>query len=67
MKLWLHSLGSGDWFGVYRAYDVLVWLVFRFSQPGVPANILARFQDAEPLRFEGRCLNDLVDYQWQRV
>lgn len=67
VKLWLRSLGSGDWFGVYTAHGVLVWFVFRLSEPSVPVSILARFQDAEPLRFEGSCLNDLIDYQWQHV
>ncbi len=68
VKVWLRACDSGDWFVVYRARNVLVWFLFQFSEARETWDfMLAKFQDAERLYFEGATLNDLINYQWQRV
>lgn len=68
VKAWFHPFESGDWFVVYRARTLLVWFLFWLSESDDAWQAtLGRFSDAERLYFEGRQLNDLIDYQWQRV
>ncbi len=68
VKIWIRQFDSGDWFALYRARNVLVFFLFRLSNTDVIWNgMLARFQDAEHLSFEGTRLNELIDYKWKKV
>jgi len=68
VKIWLRRFNSGDWFALYRAKNVLVFFLFRLSETLDNWNgMIARFQDAERLAFEGTRLSELIDYKWQKV
>ena len=59
---------NGDWFVVYNADDVLVYLLFWFSgDKSVLSGIQNIFDDAERLLFEGLNLNRLINYEWKKV
>jgi hypothetical protein len=68
VKVWLRRFHSGDWFALYRAQNILVFFLFRFSEKNTIWNgMVKRFQDADCLFFEGEHLNALVDYQWRKI
>jgi len=68
VKIWLRRFDSGDWFTLYRARNVLVFFLFLLSDTHANWDgMIARFQDAERLSFEGTRLTDLIDYKWQQV
>lgn len=68
VKVWLRRFDSGDWFALYRAQNILVFFLFRFSETDTIWNgMIERFQDADRLSFEGEHLNALIDYQWRKV
>ena len=68
VKVWLRRFESGDWFALYRARNVLVFLLFRLSSVNDNWNgMLACFHDAERWSFTSVRLTDLISYQWQRV
>lgn len=68
VKVWLRRFDSGDWLAGYRARNVLVFLLFRFSETDTIWNgMIERFQDAERLCFEGEHLNALINFRWRKV
>lgn len=68
VRIWLRHFNSGDWFVLYRAQNILVFFLFRFSETDAIWNgIIERFHDADRLFFEGEHLNALIDYQWRKV
>lgn len=68
IKAWLRPMENNDWFVVYKADDVLVYLLFWFSgEKYVVDRISEIFDDANRLLFEGKHLNLLVNYVWQKV
>lgn len=68
VKVWLRPFATGDWFAIYRARNLLVYLLFRMSESDeIWRGVLAQFPDAEPLAFEGSRLTDLIGYEWRRI
>ncbi|MFZ2207657.1 MAG: hypothetical protein WAV22_03200 [Porticoccaceae bacterium] len=68
VKVWLRPFETGDWFVLYRAYNILVFLLFRFSDDAtIWTGMCDRFQDADRLCFEGSNLNELISYRWKAV
>ncbi|WP_310451891.1 hypothetical protein [Sulfuritalea sp.] len=68
VKVWLRPFETGDWFALYRAYNILVFLLFRFSDDDtIWTGMCDRFKDAERLCFEGSNLNELINYRWKTV
>lgn len=68
IKAWIKPMENGDWFVVYKADDVLVYLLFWFSgAKAVLSGLSSIFDDAERLLFEGAHLNQLVNYRWQQI
>lgn len=68
VKVWLRRFDSGDWFALYRAQNILVFLLFRFAETDAIWNgMIERFQDTDRLCFEGEHLNALIDYQWRKA
>jgi len=68
VKVWLRPFETGDWFAIYRARNLIVYLLFQMSDSEeISRGVLAQFPDAEPLAFEGARLSDLIGYEWQRV
>ena len=68
VKAWIRPMENDDWFVVYKADDVLVYLLFWFSgDKAVVVGLSDIFNDAERLLFEGKHLNQLVNYEWQKV
>ena len=68
VKVWPRQMENGDWFVVYNADDVLVYLLFWFSgDKSVLSGIQNIFDDAERLLFEGLNLNRLINYDWKKV
>lgn len=68
VNVWIRPFDSGDWFALYRARNVLIYFLFRFSNTDTTWDgMLARFPDAERLSFDGTRLNELIDYKWQQV
>ncbi|HBU28917.1 MAG: hypothetical protein A2X71_12885 [Thiobacillus sp. GWE1_62_9] len=68
VKVWLRRFDSGDWFALYRAQNILVFLLFRFAETDAIWNgMIERFQDTDCLCFEGEHLNELTNYQWRKA
>lgn len=68
VKIWLRRFDSGDWFALYRAQNILVFFLFRFSETATIWNgMIERFQNTGCLSFEGEHLNALINYQWRKV
>ncbi|MEE9494670.1 MAG: hypothetical protein V3W04_15025 [Gammaproteobacteria bacterium] len=68
IKAWIRPMENDDWFVVYKADDVLVYLLFWFSgEKAVVEGVSEIFNDADRLLFEGRNLNLLVNYEWKKV
>jgi len=68
LKVWLKRFPTGDWFALYRAYNVLVFFLFHFSDDdSMWTGMCDRFRDAERLCFEGSNLNELINYRWKSV
>lgn len=68
VKAWLQQMENDDWFVVYKADDVLIYLLFWFSgDKSVLSGIQSIFDDADRLLFEGRNLNQLINYEWKKV
>lgn len=68
VNVWLRRFDLGNWFALYRAQNILVFFLFRFSETDTIWNgMIDRFQDAERLSFEGKHINELIDYQWRQV
>ena len=68
VKVWLRRFESGDWFALYRAQNILVFFLFRFSETDTIWNgMIEKFQGADRLCFEGEHLNALINYQWRKV
>ena len=68
VKLWLRPFDSGDWFVLYRAKNILVFFLFKFSDTDAIWNgMIEQFQDGNRLYFEGKHLNSLINFQWRKV
>lgn len=68
VKIWLRRFDSGDWFALYRAQNLLVFFLFKFSEVDIIWNgMIERFKDSDCLAFEGEHLNALIDYKWRKV
>lgn len=70
VKVWLSSCDSGDWVALYRAQNILVFFLFKFSKTDTFWNgMIERFQDQDTAHFsfEGEHLNALIGYQWRQV
>ena len=66
VKVWLRRFETGEWFAIYRARNLLVYLLFRMSESEqIWRGVLAQFPDAEPLAFEAPRLTDLIGYEWR--
>lgn len=67
VKVWIRHFDTEHWFALYRAQNVLVFFLFRFSKSETIWNgMIDRFPDAEHLIFQGDHLNELINYQWQK-
>jgi hypothetical protein len=68
LKVWIRQMEKGDWFAIYKARDVVLYLLFWFSGDRDHIEGIARiFSDADRLLFEGNNLMDLVGYEWRKV
>ena len=68
LKIWIRRMEKGDWFAIYKARDVVLYLLFWFSGDSGQLDGIARiFSDADRFLFEGSRLMDLVAYQWKKV
>lgn len=68
VKAWIRKLEKRDWFVVYKVDDVLVYLLFWFSgDRSVLSGLQNTFDNAQRFLFEGRNLNQLINYEWNEV
>ncbi len=68
LKTWIRPVGQDDWFAIYRARDLVLYLLFLFSGNRKRIEDIARTDsEADCLLFEGARLMDLVGYQWRKV
>lgn len=68
VKVWLHEVNNGNWWAIYKASDVVVFLFFWLS--GICsdlAEILPFRSDAQCFEFQSMRLIDLVGYQWKQI
>lgn len=67
VKVWLRHFDSDNWLAAYRVQNVLIFLLFRFSETETFWNgMIERFPNKEHWFFEGTHLNELINYQWQK-
>jgi len=67
VKVWIKQLDTQDWFVIYKARGVLLFMVFAFSGTDVLATVGSRFADTDRYYFEGRTLNALLSTGWKKV
>lgn len=68
VKIWLQALSSDYWVAAYHARNILVYLLFRFSDNDYFwRRMIKEFAGFERLIFEGTKLMELGDYQWQHA
>lgn len=66
VKIYIQDLNGGVHLVLYIAYGVMLYLFFQLSDNTHNfKEIAARFPDANVYLFEGRCINDLIEYQWE--
>ncbi len=68
VKIQIKDLNGGVYLVLYIAYGVMFFLFFQIVEDNVIfKEISKRFPDVECYHFEGTCINDLIDYQWETL
>ena len=68
VKVWPKQANNGNWWMIYKAFEIVVFMFFWFS--GIPSDI----EEIKPFQSEARCfefqssqLIDLVNYDWKQI
>jgi len=68
LKVWIRPMEGGDWFAIYKAREILLYLLFWFSgNPNQMEVIKHIFSDADRFLFESEKIMDLVSQEWRKA
>ena len=68
LKVWIRAMEGGGWVAIYKAREVLLYLLFWFSgNPNQMEVIKHIFSDADRFLFEGETIMDLVTQEWRKT
>jgi len=68
VKVWLKPVNNGNWWVIYKAFDMVVFMFYWFSCISSDIVEISPFRsEAQCFEFQSPRLIDLINYQWKQI